>query len=146
MVKHFSNRTKKIFIPIESLKFSFSRSSGAGGQSVNKLNTKAELRVNVNQADWLSEGHKGRIMEVCEGQINKKGELIIVCEEERSQHRNKNVCIDKLKGIIAQTLHPPKKREMYKGRSEKHERKRVDGKRKRGDVKKQRKNVKISDW
>eukprot|EP01036_Dinobryon_divergens_P050807 gene50807-68020_t len=50
---YIPRRPNDIFIPLDKVDFNFARSSGPGGQNVNKLNTKAEIRFNVSTADWI---------------------------------------------------------------------------------------------
>ena len=97
----------------------FVRSSGPGGQNVNKLNTKAEVRFKVSSADWIPDETKERLIEYQASKINKNGELIIVCQEFRTQAKNKQECISKLKEIIADASIKPKDREMWTGIGEK---------------------------
>jgi len=76
-------RPPVVNIPIDKLDIQFARSSGAGGQNVNKLNTKAEIRFNVSTCDWLPEAVKGRLQELQTNRINKEGELVITSQEHR---------------------------------------------------------------
>jgi len=85
---------------LEELKFSFSRSSGAGGQNVNKVNTKVELRFMITISLRLSENEKSTILEQALPYINKKGELIITAQETRSQLENKEICIEKFINLL----------------------------------------------
>ena len=78
-----SGRSNSISIPYDKLEISFARSSGPGGQNVNKVNTKAELRFNVIAADWLPEDVKSRLLTQQSNRINKDGELIITSQEYR---------------------------------------------------------------
>ena len=61
----------------------YARSSGPGGQNVNKLNTKAEIRFKVSEAEWMSEEVRRRLEEQQKNRINKDGELIISSQEHR---------------------------------------------------------------
>ncbi len=110
---------KDISIPMDKIEFKFARSSGPGGQNVNKLNTKAEVRFKVSSADWIPDETKERLIEYQASKINKNGELIIVCQEFRTQAKNKQECISKLKEIIADASIKPKDREMWTGIGEK---------------------------
>uniref|UniRef100_A0A3B4BAY7 Large ribosomal subunit protein mL62 n=1 Tax=Periophthalmus magnuspinnatus TaxID=409849 RepID=A0A3B4BAY7_9GOBI len=88
--------------PHERLTVSYSRSSGPGGQHVNKVNTKAEVRFHVQTADWIPEDVRQKILEKNKNRINKSGELLVTSEVSRSQHRNLNCCIQKISDIIAE--------------------------------------------
>lgn len=85
---------------LEELKFSFSKSSGAGGQNVNKVNTKVELRFMITTSLRLSETEKTTIIERALPYINKKGELTLTSQETRSQLENKEICIEKFVLLI----------------------------------------------
>jgi peptidyl-tRNA hydrolase ICT1 len=74
---------KDIIIPLDKIELRYSRSSGPGGQNVNKLNTKVEIRFNVTQADWLPLEVRERIFEYNPTRINKEGEIIVTSQENR---------------------------------------------------------------
>jgi ribosome-associated protein len=92
------------------LKFSASRSSGPGGQNVNKVNSKVELRFQVDQSELLSENEKFMINLHCRNRINSEGELIITVQTDRSQLKNKEEAIEKFYQLITKALTPRKKR------------------------------------
>jgi len=90
--------------------FSYSRSSGPGGQNVNKVNTKVELRFNVISSDCLSINEKELVLKKLLNKINMDGELILVSQSERSQLRNRENVSEKFFLLLAKALTPPKKR------------------------------------
>jgi ribosome-associated protein len=92
------------------LNFSFSRSGGPGGQHVNKVNTKVELRFAIVDSLVLTEEEKAILLEKLAKQINQEGELIVIAQETRSQLKNKSKAIEKFYDIINKALKPKKKR------------------------------------
>jgi ribosome-associated protein len=84
--------------------FSTSRSSGPGGQNINKLNTKVELRFSINESKLFSEEEKELIRRKLPNKINLLGELILVAQSERTQLMNKKAVIDKFYTLISKAL------------------------------------------
>ncbi|PKP23232.1 MAG: aminoacyl-tRNA hydrolase [Bacteroidetes bacterium HGW-Bacteroidetes-21] len=96
------------------LVFVTSRSSGPGGQNVNKVNTRVELRFNVHACELLTDAEKMLISEKLKRKINSYGEFILVRQTERSQLKNKEKCLLAFYELINQALIPPKKRKKTK--------------------------------
>ncbi len=90
--------------------FSASRSSGPGGQNVNKVNTRVELRFSVDNSQVLSDEEKSILFRKLKNRINSEGELILTSEVERSQLRNRIKVITLFFELIEKALTPPKKR------------------------------------
>jgi len=90
--------------------FSTSRSGGAGGQHVNKVETKVELRFNITDSKILSDEEKQTILTKLKNQINSKNELVLTSQTERSQMRNKQQVINKFYTLIKWALQKDKKR------------------------------------
>lgn len=101
-------------IPFNELKFSYSRSSGAGGQNVNKVNSKATLEWAIDQSSAISIDVKTRFKQRYGNLINNEGMVIISSQESRSQNMNQDTCIRKLHRMIEEVLHPPKIRKKTK--------------------------------
>lgn len=91
-------------------KFTASRSSGPGGQNVNKVNTRVELRFSVTDSNVLSEEQKGLIGKKLKNRINSEGELVLTSESERSQLRNRIQVTSLFFELLEKALTPPKKR------------------------------------
>ena len=104
---------KDVHIPLEKLDYSYSKSSGPGGQNVNKVNTKAEIRFNIKEADWLPEEVKARLEASEIGNVNKLGELVITAQEYRTQKQNRELCIEKLREMVTFAYVEPKDRHMW---------------------------------
>lgn len=123
-------------LPIGEFSFSYSRSSGPGGQKVNKTNTKVTLRWNVLESDFLKKGVKERFLK--KYRVSEDGELIIVSQRFRSQERNYSDCLEKLLEMIESVRLAPKKRKPTKPTKGSVER-RLKEKKGKSDIKKMRK-------
>lgn len=99
-------------IPDISSEFSFrtSRSSGPGGQHVNKVDSRVELRFNIPNSQLLNETQKEILLQKLANKLTTDGDLIIVSQKERSQLKNKEITIEKLYSRLEKNLRPTKKR------------------------------------
>ena len=116
------------------------RSSGPGGQNVNKVSTKAELRFNVRTSQILSEDEKILILEKIENKLTEEGFLIVTSQVSRSFDTNKNECISKFYKIIEKALFRPKKRRKTLPSKQWHQ-ERLDEKKHTSDIKKFRQKI-----
>ena len=116
------------------------RSGGPGGQNVNKVSSKVELRFNIANSALLSENEKEIILAKLVNKINKVGELVIVAQTDRSQIKNKEKVTEKFYLFIEKALTPRKKR--FKTRPTKASvEKRLESKRVQSQIKTNRKDI-----
>ena len=101
-------------IPLSELRFKFRRSSGPGGQNVNKLNTSVELQYDFVHSAVLNDEQRQRIAEKLATRLNSTGALSIQSERFRTQGRNRADCLNKLAVLLAEVLKKPPKREKTK--------------------------------
>ena len=99
---------------VRELNFKAIRSSGAGGQHVNKVSSKVELNFNIRKSSGLSNTEKERLLLKLNARLTKDGILILQCDEARSQYKNKQLVIKRFLEVIKKALHVPKKRKQTK--------------------------------
>lgn len=120
----------------KNVKWQFICASGPGGQKVNKIATAAQLRFNVKKSA-LQTDTKERLIQISGNRINAEGELVITGRRFRTQNRNRQDALARLKHFIEIASHKPKKRKKTTiPRAMKD--KRLADKRKRGEIKRQR--------
>ena len=126
----------KISIPLREFDFSFSRSSGPGGQNVNKVNTKVTLKWPL-QASALPSDVKHRFRARYRRRINQQDEFLLTSQRFRDQGRNVADCLSKLQALVLAVATPPTPRKATKpSRAAKH--RRLQDKRRQGDKKRLR--------
>tara|TARA_R110000868_G_scaffold13102_5_gene61662 strand:- start:3812 stop:4216 length:405 start_codon:yes stop_codon:yes gene_type:complete len=99
---------------IQELKFKAVRSSGAGGQNVNKVSSKVELTFDLENSNALTELEKNRLLKKLSTKLSKENLLLMQCEETRSQHKNKELVIQKFLETIQVNLVVRKRRKKTK--------------------------------
>jgi ribosome-associated protein len=123
---------------LREVKFKASLSGGKGGQNVNKVSTKIELYWKPADSKILNEEIKNKILSKIGSKLNKEGELRIVCEENRSQLKNKQKAIEKFYKLLTNCFKEKKKRRSTKP-TKSSVKKRLEGKSKQKNLKAGRK-------
>ena len=127
---------------IQELQFRAVRSSGAGGQNVNKVASKAVLSLEVNSSQGLSEDEKALVLTKLASKINSEGLLTVSSEEDRSQLRNREIATQKMVDLLESALvvaKPRKKTKVPKSVIKK----RINDKRKLSGVKEMRRKPEV---
>ena len=115
----------------KELEFSAVRSGGPGGQHANKVSSKVVVLIDIKNSQALSEKEKMRLFDKLSSKLNKKNQLMLTCDESRSQHQNKQIVIERLVTLLEAALKkekiriPTKVRKLEKAR-------RIEDKKKRG--------------
>ncbi len=99
---------------LNELQFKAVKSSGAGGQNVNKVASKVELTFDLEASLGLSEDEKELLKQTISNRLTKDNLLLLQCEESRSQHKNKTLVIERFFEVIENGLVVPKKRKATK--------------------------------
>jgi ribosome-associated protein len=126
-----------VFAPADALRVQYARSSGPGGQNVNKLNTRAELWIEIDAIVGLSPGAIQRLKRLAGKRFTRSGQIHLVAQTERSQERNRQAVLDRLIAMIEEAIIEPKIRRPSKP-SRAAKRRRLESKRRRGEIKSRR--------
>ena len=102
--------TARITIPDDELELQFARSGGSGGQNVNKVNSKAQLRWSVTTSRALPNDVRHRFLERYASRITNDGAILLQSDQHRDQGQNIDACKERLKELILEVLVPPKPR------------------------------------
>ena len=129
--------TKTIALQDDEIDLLFTRSSGPGGQNVNKVSTAVQLRFDVGNSPSLPGDVRTRLIRLAGRRITQEGVLIIEARQFRTQERNREDAVERLKELIREAAKKPKPRKKTKPTAAAKER-RIESKKKRGAVKKAR--------
>lgn len=125
-----------LFPAWNELQISYVRSSGPGGQNVNKVNSKCVLRWNPSKSAGLSEAIRSRLLDRLSPKLTTEGDLIVTSDRFRDQKRNLDDCVEKLAALIAEAAIPPrprkKTRPTFGSKIRKQKKKRAHSEKKRG--------------
>jgi len=129
--------TPAISISDDEVHMDFVRSSGPGGQNVNKVSTAVQLRFDVAGSPSLSDDIKRRLMRLAGGRMNERGEMVIAARRHRSQKLNRCDAVERLVELIRRAATPPPPRHKTRPTAASR-RRRFEAKRRRGDLKQTR--------
>ena len=101
---------QRIRIPENEFSWRFVRAGGPGGQNVNKVASKAVLDWDLAGSTGLPDSVKMRLRTQQRGRINSEGHLLLTSQRYRDQDRNRQDCLEKLRGMVIQALHVPRPR------------------------------------
>ena len=124
------------------LQFKAVRSSGAGGQYVNKVSTKVILQFHLLNSVGLTDEQKFILNKKLANKLTKDGVLILFCDETRSQHQNKEIVVKRFLNLLDEALKPTKIRRLTKP-TKSSVRKRIDNKKRLSEKKTLRKKPKL---
>ena len=129
----------RVTIDEAELQFDFIRSSGPGGQNVNKVSSGVQLRYDVKNSPSLPEEVRKRLMQMAHNRITQDGILIVEAKQYRTQEQNRQAAIERLVELIRQASKKPKIRKRTRP-SKAAKRKRLEAKRRRGQIKRLRRS------
>jgi ribosome-associated protein len=127
----------RLILPPGELHVTFSRSGGPGGQNVNKVATRVQLRFSVLESPSLGERRRALLLRQLGSRLTKGGEVIVHASSHRERGRNLEEARQRLAALLCSALQAPKSRKPTKP-TRASKRKRLDAKRKRGDLKRSR--------
>jgi ribosome-associated protein len=135
---------RRIQIPLAEFRLTFARSSGPGGQNVNKVNSKVTLHWPVTTSPSIPDDVRERFVAAYRTRINNEGQLVIHSQRYRDQGKNVTDCLDKLRDLLLEVAVPPKRRVATRP-SRAAKRRRVDDKKSRGQTKDLRRKPRLDE-
>jgi len=136
--------TNTLTIPLSELRFRFARSSGPGGQHVNRSATRVELLFDVAGSSSLTEAQRERALKALAPYIDSDGVLHLISQTFRSQFRNREEAVERFQTLMRRAMKVPKRRRPTRPSRAARER-RLASKRRRSEIKRQRGPVTTED-
>lgn len=130
----------RLHIPLEEFEFSYARSSGPGGQNVNKVNSKVLLRWPVQTSPSLPDAVRQRFLDRFRNRVTASGDVLVSSQRFRDQPRNVADCLDKLREMLIAVAAPPTRRKRTKPTRGSIKR-RLEGKRHKSEKKQSRRGI-----
>ena len=126
--------TETVRVPARALTMRAVRSSGPGGQNVNKVASKIDLRVDLDAIEGLSDRAQARLRSLALNRLDAEGRLVVTSQESRDQSRNLDIAREKVRRLVAAALREPRTRRATRPSAAARER-RLEGKKRRASVK-----------
>ncbi|PYN99275.1 MAG: aminoacyl-tRNA hydrolase [Candidatus Rokuibacteriota bacterium] len=126
--------TETVRVPARALTMRAVRSSGPGGQNVNKVASKIDLRVDLDAIEGLSDRAQARLRSLALNRLDAEGRLVVTSQESRDQNRNLEIAREKVRRLVAAALREPRTRRATRPSAAARER-RLEGKKRRASVK-----------
>jgi len=124
-------------VPERAVQVRAVRASGPGGQNVNKVATKVDVRVDLDAIEGLSAAARARLATLCRHRLDGDGRLMVSSQAERNQARNLEDALDRVRALVAAALREPRARKASRPSAGARER-RIESKKRRGALKRER--------